>query len=136
VTVALRQPQFDALVSLAYNIGVGAFGSSQLVKCLNAGEIEKAAQQFAKWIKRLGPEVQVKQGDSGDAVREWQELLVADGFPLKCDSDFGPATTLATTAYQVKHGRFANGVGTLRAHVIDSDLLARRISELVRFLRP
>jgi len=136
VTVPLKQGQFDALVSLAYNIGVGAFGSSRLVKAINAQDVERAAQEFVKWIHRRGPEVSVKRGDSGDAVHEWQTFLVGEGFPLKCDRDFGPATELATTAWQVKRGRFANGIGSLCAQVVDVDLLNRRVSELVRFLRP
>jgi lysozyme len=136
VTVPLRQGQFDALVSLAYNIGVGAFGSSRLVKAINANDIERAAQEFVQWIHRRGPLVTVKRGDSGDAVGEWQRTLVDAGYPLKCDRDFGNATELATTAWQVKHGHLANGIGSLCAQVVDPDLLQRRVSELVRFLSP
>ena len=46
VNIALNQNQFDALVSLAYNIGTGAFNKSTLVKKLNAGDISGAADQF------------------------------------------------------------------------------------------
>lgn len=51
VTVPLNQNQFDALVSLAYNIGTNAFKNSTLVKMLNAGDIRGAANQFDVWIK-------------------------------------------------------------------------------------
>lgn len=49
--VTLTQNQFDALVSLAFNIGVGNFASSTLVKRLKAGDMKGAALQFAAWNK-------------------------------------------------------------------------------------
>lgn len=57
VTVPLSQNEFDALVSLAYNIGGGAFSKSTLVKKLNAGDREGAKQEFMKWNKVSGKEV-------------------------------------------------------------------------------
>ena len=47
VKVPLTQGQFDALVSLCYNIGVGALSKSSLVKHLNAGDYARAASHFA-----------------------------------------------------------------------------------------
>lgn len=41
--------QFAAMVSLAYNIGPGAFASSTLLKKFNAGDIAGAAAAFASW---------------------------------------------------------------------------------------
>ncbi len=58
VTVVLNQNQFDALVSLAYNIGTGAFASSTLLKKLNAGDYKGAAAQFDVWIKAGGKRMQ------------------------------------------------------------------------------
>lgn len=49
VTLDLNQPQFDALVLLAYNIGAGAFRRSTLVRMLNAGDVAGAAAQFPRW---------------------------------------------------------------------------------------
>jgi len=54
VTVPLKQNQFDALVSFAYNIGLGAFRSSTLLKMLNKGDYEGAALQFKRWTKNNG----------------------------------------------------------------------------------
>jgi len=46
---------FSALVSLAYNIGLGAFGKSTLLKMLNEGkEYEAVAPQFLRWNKAGG----------------------------------------------------------------------------------
>ncbi|KQD16250.1 lysozyme [Acinetobacter baumannii] len=50
----LTQNQFDALVSLAYNIGSGAFKGSTLLKLLNKGDYKGAADQFLVWNKAGG----------------------------------------------------------------------------------
>ena len=47
--VPVTQYEFDACVSLAYNIGVHAFGASTLARKLNAGDIAGAAQAFLSW---------------------------------------------------------------------------------------
>lgn len=59
VRVPLTQNQFDALTLFAYNIGAGAFGSSTLVRLLNAGDYGGAAGQFGRWVNASGKELQV-----------------------------------------------------------------------------
>lgn len=54
VKVPLSQNQFDALVSLAYNIGSTAFKNSTLLKKLNAKDYQGAADQFLRWNKGGG----------------------------------------------------------------------------------
>ena len=53
VNSALKRPmtqnQFDAMVSLAFNIGGSAFAGSTLVKKFNAGDDRGAADEFSKW---------------------------------------------------------------------------------------
>jgi GH24 family phage-related lysozyme (muramidase) len=46
--------QFGAMVSLAYNIGLGNFRSSTLLKKHIAGDYAAAAGQFVKWNKAAG----------------------------------------------------------------------------------
>lgn len=54
-TKGLNQNQFDACVSLCYNIGQGNFTSSTLVKMLNAGTApDLIAPQFLRWDKAKG----------------------------------------------------------------------------------
>ena len=55
VMVALAQHQFDALVSFSFNVGVGAFKSSTLVKKINLGDFAAAAAQFDVW--HIPPEI-------------------------------------------------------------------------------
>lgn len=52
--VPLSQNQFDALCSLCFNIGQGNFGSSTLLKDLNAGNTAGAAAQFLVWNRVNG----------------------------------------------------------------------------------
>ena len=54
VKVTLNQNQFDALVSLTYNIGIGAFKSSTLLMLLNAKDYKRAAEQFPRWNRGGG----------------------------------------------------------------------------------
>jgi lysozyme len=48
-TVPLRQGQFDALVSFAFNLGAAALAGSTLLRRLNAGDTTGAAAEFPKW---------------------------------------------------------------------------------------
>lgn len=49
VTVPVSQNQYDALVSLVFNIGAGAFAGSTLLKLLNQGFYAAAGEQFLAW---------------------------------------------------------------------------------------
>lgn len=46
----LSQEGFDALVSFVFNVGVSAFKRSTLLKRLNQGKIEAAADEFNRWV--------------------------------------------------------------------------------------
>ena len=47
----LNQPQFDALMSLCFNIGVDQFAGSEVVRQLNKGNHQKAANAILNWNK-------------------------------------------------------------------------------------
>ncbi|MFZ5986922.1 MAG: lysozyme [Bacillota bacterium] len=51
VKVPLTQNQFDALTSFIFNVGVGKFKNSTLLKELNEGNYKEAANEFLKWTK-------------------------------------------------------------------------------------
>jgi GH24 family phage-related lysozyme (muramidase) len=50
IKVSLTQGMFDALVSLVYNIGIGAFGESTILRKINARDYEGAAREFDRWV--------------------------------------------------------------------------------------
>lgn len=54
VAVDLYQYQFDALVSFVFNVGVGAFRKSTLLKRLNAGRYEEVPTELRKWVRAGG----------------------------------------------------------------------------------
>ena len=54
VRADINQNQFDALVSFAYNLGLGALGNSTLLKMINAGSANAAGPQFLRWNKAGG----------------------------------------------------------------------------------
>ena len=54
VQVPLSQPQFDALVSWAYNVGLEAARTSTLLRLLNQLNYTAAADQFPRWNKSGG----------------------------------------------------------------------------------
>ena len=50
-TALVTQAQYDALVSLAFNIGGPAYCRSTLVRKLNAGDCRGAANEFLRWVR-------------------------------------------------------------------------------------
>jgi lysozyme len=58
VRVPLSQSQFDALYSLCFNIGEGAFRKSTVVRKLNENDLQGAADAILMWNK---PEVLVNR---------------------------------------------------------------------------
>ena len=63
--VELRQHEFDALVSFAYNVGLDidqddvaeGLGDSKLLKCVLADDFARAACEFTRWTKAGGKDV-------------------------------------------------------------------------------
>lgn len=46
--------ELGAMTSLAYNIGLGAFAKSTLLRKFNAGDKKGAAEQFDRWVNAGG----------------------------------------------------------------------------------
>lgn len=49
--IILNENQQAALISFAYNVGMGALNNSTLMKKLNQGDIIGASNEFLKWDK-------------------------------------------------------------------------------------
>jgi lysozyme len=79
MTAAIRVPesqqQFDAICSLAFNVGIGAIRGSTLLRKLNAADTDGAALQFTAWEMAGG---QVVAGLEKRRIAEQQIFLNAD----------------------------------------------------------
>jgi len=72
VNVPLTQPQYDALVSFAFNVGVGAFKSSTLLKKLNTGDYEAVPTQLMRWTKAGGKQCNGLVARRKNEIELWQ----------------------------------------------------------------
>lgn len=78
IKVDITQDQFDALVSLAFNIGIGAFERSTLVRKINAkAPEEEVLPQIRRWVFAAG------KRSRGLARRREAEVLLYQGLPWK-----------------------------------------------------
>jgi len=50
IKVPISQNEFDAYLDFTYNVGVGAFCRSGLVRLLNQGKYEEACAELKKWV--------------------------------------------------------------------------------------
>lgn len=77
VRSVLRKPatdaQLGAMTSLAYNIGVGAFKDSTLLRKFNAGDIAGAAAEFPKWCRANGKVMQGLVNRRADEQKVFRE---------------------------------------------------------------
>ena len=72
--VTLSQNQFDALVSFTFNVGVGAFNGSTLLKVLNQGQYDQVPTQLRRWNKAGGKVVQGLVNRRENEVRLWNTV--------------------------------------------------------------
>ncbi|EJF91697.1 lysozyme [Bartonella tamiae] len=57
VTVTLNDHQFATLVSFTYNVGIGAFRRSTLLKKLNKGDYDAVPSELMKWVNAGGRKI-------------------------------------------------------------------------------
>jgi len=71
VTVTLSQNQFDALVSFTFNVGIGAFSGSTLLKVLNQGQYNQVPDQLLRWNKAGGKVVPGLTNRRQNEIKLW-----------------------------------------------------------------
>lgn len=54
LTADVPNPTYGAMVSISYNIGLGAFCHSTLVRKANAGDLRGACDEFPRWTRAHG----------------------------------------------------------------------------------
>lgn len=73
VEVPLNQNQFDALVSFTFNVGVGAFQSSTLLKVLNQQQYDEVPAQLLRWTRAGGQVVQGLVNRRENEIKLWND---------------------------------------------------------------
>lgn len=68
---------------------------------LSSGKVEAPAETTTPILR---------QGSAGQAVRDWQAILRANGLPVTVDGDFGAKTATATRTLQTGLGLVADGI--------------------------
>lgn len=71
---SLTDHQFAALISLCFNIGMGNFRESTLLKNLRAGELQSVPYEFSRWNKITNPETKKKEVSNGLVNRRNLEI--------------------------------------------------------------
>jgi lysozyme len=79
VKAELTQAQFDALASLVYNVGAGAFSRSKMLRKLNAGDLTGAATEFDDWDKITNPKGEPERDDGLTNRRRREKNLFVNG---------------------------------------------------------
>lgn len=80
--VNLKQEEFDAFISLAYNIGVAKFAKSSVCRLYKAGDKAKCANAFAMWDKaRVNGKLVPLPGLIARRADEKRLFLSAEGEP-------------------------------------------------------
>lgn len=80
ITVPVTANEFGACLSLAYNIGLGAFAKSTVLREINAGDKSAAAGAFHMWNKAGGRVVKglMARRDAEVELFLTKDVLVAD----------------------------------------------------------
>jgi lysozyme len=71
VKVTLNQNQFDALTSFTFNVGVGAFTASTLLRLLNQGQYAQVPEQLMRWTRAGGRVVQGLVNRRQNEIKLW-----------------------------------------------------------------
>jgi lysozyme len=98
VTRPVNQNQFDALVSLVFNIGEDAFARSTVLRETNRGNFAAAAKAFALWNKSRG---RVLKGLVRRRKAEAKLFLTPAGDSVPVKSNSGAAKKTATSVKTV-----------------------------------
>lgn len=81
VKVEITQGQLDAMTDFAYNVGIGNFLNSTLLKKLNAGDSAGAALEFNKWAFVGKKDCRIKANKCGGIPkrRAWETSVFLTG---------------------------------------------------------
>ena len=121
------QEQFDAMVSLAYNIGLANFARSSVLRAHKAGDFNAATAAFGMWNKIMDPVTKKLIVNRGLTIRRAQEASVYHG-PVAPDA-VGSATPSEDSEKPLAQTRSVAG-GTLAALATTMSVVAQVSSSI------
>jgi len=97
--VPITQSMFDAMVSFAYNVGVGAFEESTLRRKLNQKDYLGASKEFDRWVKAGGGILEglVNRRNDEEALFRKDGLLAGTGATVQAQAAPVPAPASPST---------------------------------------
>lgn len=111
ITAPINENEFGAFLSLAYNIGPGAFKKSSALAAFNAGDKAKAAKAILLWNKAGG---KVLKGLTRRREAERKLFLTPIGSNFEGRTNVTQSTTVRASAVQIASGAGA-GVAAVGA---------------------
>lgn len=81
ITWPITQGQYDAYVSMAFNVGSGAFCKSTMARKANAGDRVGSCKEFDRWVYVAGKDCRIKQNNCSGIVsrrKAEKELCLQD----------------------------------------------------------
>lgn len=116
VEVGITQGQFDALVSFAYNAGVGRLSGSTLLKRVNAGRFDEVPAEFMKWTKGGGKELPGLVRRRRAEVKLWRGIdtdLPVSNTQARFQPDQPKASRSIVQSKEANAAAAAGGLGTI-----------------------
>lgn len=102
--VEASENEWAAMLSLAYNIGPGAFAKSSVLKRFNAGDKAGAADAFLMWVKAGGKTLAgLKRRREAERALFLEPVIVAS-IPKKGRANVTQSTTVRASAVQLASG--------------------------------
>ena len=134
VQVPLKDHQFDALVSWAFNIGTGQTIDSTLVRRLNAGEFDAVPSELMRWVKVTSPTSGKKlfsQGLQNRRQSEVNQWMQANSNVQKSSSSKAVGRTKKSSSSeavgQTKKSSSSEAVGQMGVGLAPSPIPAGRV---------
>ena len=127
----LLQCEFDALVSFAFNVGIGNFNKSTLKKLLSQKKFFYAAKEFDKWVFAGGKKLPGLQN------RRNKERKIFEGRKLEDYQDNELDSLIENLNDDLKHSKSEIKKSEYQkniAYLIENKILKSRITELLEII--
>lgn len=127
----LLQCEFDALVSFAFNVGIGNFNKSTLKKLLLQKKFFYAAKEFDKWVFAGGKKLPGLQARRNKERKIFECQKVEDYQDSEIDSLIETLSDdLKYSKSEIKKSEYQKNI----AYLIENKILKSRITELLEII--